>query len=164
MTREWWFSDEVDEVLPQGKPSPEELFHIAPDGAIRCKNNLVYQQGQTVSLAYCDNLGSKLMRFNHNGTFVVPDAPPAANWIVPDNDSERGGDSLSEVARNEAEYLKDGEESEEIVYFYYWSKPILYRIGDIVDGKVTLTCEEPEKLTPPASDQGDDPAQLALEM
>lgn len=161
-TRLWWPSFLVDELMPDGRATPEAW--LAPDGA---GVTAVYWEedgkligtlapGETVGFIWHEKRGTVTIRVMPDGTWSLEAArcpatadmfdgapmpqPPAADiasasWFADPNDYDTVVHSMDEFASNHARYTGpvDPAGDDVVVEMGFWSEKILFVVS--ADGK-----------------------------
>lgn len=119
--REWWPAAYADEVMPPGKPRPDDF--IVEDGGrlfvgYRVDEKVIERDrdihkmpvapGDIVAFICCDDLGAVDVIVNADGTFQVEgEIPPRATHFMSPGDVDSLASSIEEFAANAAAYVRD---------------------------------------------------------
>lgn len=102
--RQWRPESFVDEVCPEGRPTPKAWIEQLPDGTFACRDDddpetwtIALTEGEVVEFVYCDSLPNFTVTFDAVGKTNYTEPPESANWFWDRNEHECCGDTISEL-------------------------------------------------------------------
>lgn len=149
--RLWWPACWGDEVMPPGRPTPDEFLIRLDDGRLqigyaddatdvsdddRAYFSQPVKDGDIVRFTSCDHLGLAKVFFTQNGGYHIVEGaePPEANWCRIEIDNDTISESLEQLAGVAREsFLGDDFHDSHTVSFARWSEVSL-RLQLAADG------------------------------
>lgn len=133
--RRWWPAEAVDESLPASRPSPTDwifgherggyLLRAGDDGEAA---GTFVDVGDVVDFLFSEERGSVEITVNPDGSFEANGPIPPATHFWQAGETETVSMSVSELAKNHAEYALQGEPERIQVDAYFWSDAIPHQL------------------------------------